>query len=213
DRFQEQEYRPGSLCHPQAAVRRQAVDHILECIEIAGETGSDVISLFLADGTNYAGQDSFAARRRRLVESLSEVVDALPDGMELFIEYKPYEPAFYSTDIADWGSALLLCQALGPQAKVLIDLGHHPQGVNIEQIVFLLSDDGRLGGFHFNDRKYGDDDVIVGSVAPFQLFLILHELIACSAFERGVRLTIDQSHNVEPKIEATIQSVENLQDA
>jgi len=211
--FQEQEYRLGSLCHPQAAVRRQAVDHILECIEIAGETGSDVISLFLADGTNYAGQDSFAARRRRLVESLSEVVDALPDGMELFIEYKPYEPAFYSTDIADWGSALALCQALGPQAKVLIDLGHHPQGVNIEQIVFLLSDDGRLGGFHFNDRKYGDDDVIVGSVAPFQLFLILHELIACSAFERGVRLTIDQSHNVEPKIEATIQSVENLQDA
>jgi L-rhamnose isomerase / sugar isomerase len=211
--FQEPEYKFGSLCHPQEAVRRRAVDHVLDCVEVAAGAGSDVISLWLADGTNYAGQDSFAVRRRRLVESLSEVVAALPEGIELFVEYKFYEPAFYATDIADWGSALLLCQALGPQPKVLVDLGHHAHGVNIEQIVSLLAGAGRLGGFHFNDRKYGDDDLMVGAVDPFQLFLVFHELVACSAFERDVRLTIDQSHNVEPKIEAMIQSVENLQDA
>jgi L-rhamnose isomerase / sugar isomerase len=211
--FQEPEYKLGSLCHPLEAVRRQAVDHIAECMAIAGETGSDVISLWLADGTNYAGQDAFAPRRRRLVESLTEVVAALPEGIELFVEYKFYEPAFYATDIADWGSALLLCHALGPRPKVLVDLGHHAHGVNIEQIVSLLAGDGRLGGFHFNDRKYGDDDLIVGAVDPFQLFLVFHELVAWSAFERDVRITIDQSHNVEPKIEAMIQSVGNLQDA
>jgi L-rhamnose isomerase / sugar isomerase len=211
--FQEPEYKFGSLCHPQEAVRRRAVDHVLDCVEVAAGAGSDVISLWLADGTNYAGQDSFAVRRRRLVESLAEVVAALPEGIELFVEYKFYEPAFYATDIADWGSALLLCQALGPQPKVLVDLGHHAHGVNIEQIVSLLAGAGRLGGFHFNDRKYGDDDLMVGAVDPFQLFLVFHELVACSAFERDVRLTIDQSHNVEPKIEAMIQSVENLQDA
>src|SRR5215831_15097602 len=211
--FQEPEYKLGSLCHPNGAVRRRAVAHVVECIEIAVETGSDVISLWLADGTNYAGQDSFAARRARLVESLSEIVAVLPESIQLFIEYKPSEPAFYATDIADWGSALLICQALGSRPKVLVDLGHHAHGVNVEQVVSLLAREGRLGGFHFNDRKYGDDDVIAGAVDPFQLFLIFHELVACSAFERGVRLTIDQSHNVEPKIEAMIQTVENLQDA
>jgi L-rhamnose isomerase / sugar isomerase len=211
--FQEPEYRLGSFCHPHEAVRRQAIAHVLECIEIATETRSDVVSLWLADGTNYAGQDSLTARRARLVESLSEIVAVLPESIQLFIEYKPSEPAFYATDIADWGSALLLCQALGPRPKVLVDLGHHAHGVNVEQVVSLLAGEGRLGGFHFNDRKYGDDDLIAGAVDPFQLFLIFHELVACSAFERGVRLTIDQSHNVEPKIEAMIQTVENLQDA
>jgi L-rhamnose isomerase / sugar isomerase len=211
--FQEPEYKLGSVSHPHEAVRRQGVAHVVECIEIATETGSDVVSLWLADGTNYAGQDSFAARRARLVESLSEIVAVLPESIQLFIEYKPSEPAFYATDIADWGSALLLCQALGPRPKVLVDLGHHAHGVNIEQIVSLLAREGRLGGFHFNDRKYGDDDLIAGAVDPFQLFLIFHELVACSAFESAVRLTIDQSHNVEPKIEAMIQTVENLQDA
>jgi L-rhamnose isomerase / sugar isomerase len=211
--FQEPEYKLGSLSHPHEAVRRQGVSHVIECIEIATETGSDVVSLWLADGTNYAGQDSFAPRRARLVESLSEIVAVLPESIQLFIEYKPSEPAFYATDIADWGSALLLCQALGPRPRVLVDLGHHAHGVNVEQIVSLLVREGRLGGFHFNDRKYGDDDLIAGAVDPFQLFLIFHELVACSAFEGGVRLTIDQSHNVEPKIEAMIQTVENLQDA
>src|SRR5919205_2030934 len=133
--------------------------------------------------------------------------------MVLLVEYKLYEPAFYATDLADWGSALLVCQELGGRARVLVDLGHHAQGVNIEQIVSLLHGAGRLGGFHFNDRKYGDDDLIVGSVDPYQLFRIFFELVDAGALDDGVRLTIDQSHNVEPKIEAMIQSVVNLQEA
>jgi L-rhamnose isomerase/sugar isomerase len=211
--FQDPDYKLGSVCHPDATVRRRAVDHLLECVEIAERAGSEVLSLWLADGTNYAGQDSFAARRARLVAGLEEVVAALPPTIELLVEYKLYEPAFYGTDLADWGSALLLCQALGERPKVLVDLGHHAHGVNIEQIVSLLLGEDRLGGFHFNDRKYGDDDLIVGSVDPFQLFLVYCELVGAAAFERGVRTTIDQSHNVEPKIEAMIQSVENLQEA
>jgi L-rhamnose isomerase / sugar isomerase len=211
--FQDAEYKLGSVCNPDAAVRRRAVDHLLECVEIAQVTGSDTLSLWLADGTNYAGQDSFAARRARLVTCLQEVAAGTPDSIELLVEYKLYEPTFYATDLADWGSALLLCQALGERAKVLVDLGHHAQGVNIEQIVSLLLGEGRLGGFHFNDRKYGDDDLIVGSVEPFQLFLIYVELVRATDTGVDVRVTIDQSHNVEPKIEAMIQSVENLQEA
>jgi L-rhamnose isomerase/sugar isomerase len=211
--FQEPEYKLGSLCNPHAEVRGRAVAHVLDCIEIARQLGSAAISLWLADGTNYPGQDSLRARRARLLESLREVYAALDGELELLVEYKLYEPAFYATDLADWGSALLVCQELGDRAKVLVDLGHHAQGVNIEQIVSLLDGAGRLGGFHFNDRKYGDDDLIVGSVDPFQLFRIFFELIDVGAFERGVRLTIDQSHNVEPKIEAMIQTVMNLQES
>src|SRR5207247_1600579 len=199
--------------NPDAGVRRRAVAHIRDCIEIAATVGSDAISLWLADGTNYPGQDSLSARRRRLVEALQEVYAALGEGMELLVEYKLYEPAFYATDLADWGSALLVCQALGERAKVLVDLGHHAQGTNIEQIVSLLDGVDRLGGFHFNDRKYGDDDLIVGSVDPFQLFRIFCELVWSGALERGVRLTVDQSHNIEPKIEAMVQTVMNLQEA
>jgi L-rhamnose isomerase/sugar isomerase len=211
--FQDPEYKLGSLCHPDPGVRRHAVDHVRECIEIAARVGSDAISLWLADGTNYPGQDSLRERRRRLVDALRAVYDALGDGMELLVEYKLFEPAFYATDLADWGSALLACQELGDRAKVLVDLGHHAQGVNIEQIVVLLDGAGRLGGFHFNDRKYGDDDLIVGSIDPFQLFRIFCELVGVGAFERGVRLTVDQSHNVEPKIEAMLQTVMTLQEA
>jgi L-rhamnose isomerase/sugar isomerase len=210
--FQEPEYRLGSVCNPDPAVRRQAVEHILECVEIAGRVGSDAISLWLADGTNYPGQDSLRARRERLVESLRTVYAELGGGIELLVEYKLFEPAFYATDLADWGSALLLCQQLGDRASVLVDLGHHAQGVNIEQIVSLLHGAGRLGGFHFNDRKYGDDDLIVGAIDPFQLFRIFDELVAVEALP-GARLTIDQSHNVEPKVEAVVQSVVNLQEA
>ena len=159
------------------------------------------------------GQDSLSARRERLVTSLQEVYEALPEGIELLVEYKLYEPAFYATDLADWGSALTLCQELGPSARVLVDLGHHAQGVNIEQIVSLLQRLDRLGGFHFNDRKYGDDDLMVGSIDPFQLFRIFDELVSSGAVESGVRLTIDQSHNIEPKIEAMIQSVLTLQES
>jgi L-rhamnose isomerase/sugar isomerase len=211
--FQDAEYRLGSVCNPAAAVRRQAIDHILDCIAIAGHTGSDSISLWLADGTNYPGQDSLTGRRARLVDSLAEVYAALPERLELLVEYKLFEPAFYSTDLPDWGAALTLCQELGPRARVLVDLGHHAHGVNIEQIVSLLLRLGRLGGFHFNDRKYGDDDLVVGSIDPFQLFRIFAELASSSGLESGVRLTIDQSHNIEAKIEAVIQSVVNLQEA
>jgi L-rhamnose isomerase/sugar isomerase len=211
--FQEADYKLGSLCSPEAAVRRRAVAHVRECIEIASQVGSDAISLWLADGTNYPGQDSLRERRRRLLDALGEIYAALPDGVELLVEYKLYEPAFYATDLADWGSALLACQELGERAKVLVDLGHHAQGVNIEQIVMLLDGAGRLGGFHFNDRKYGDDDLIVGSIDPFQLFRVFFELVDVGALKRGVRLTIDQSHNVEPKIEAMIQTVLSLQEA
>jgi L-rhamnose isomerase/sugar isomerase len=211
--FQEPEYKLGSLCNPDVGVRRHAVAHVRECIEIAARIESDAISLWLADGTNYPGQDSLRGRRARLMESLHEIYDALGDEMELLVEYKLYEPAFYATDLADWGSALLVCQELGERAKVLVDLGHHAQGVNIEQIVSLLHGVGRLGGFHFNDRKYGDDDLIVGSIDPYQLFRIFFELIDVAAFENGVRLTIDQSHNVEAKVEAMIQTVVNLQES
>jgi L-rhamnose isomerase/sugar isomerase len=211
--FQEAEYKLGSLCNPDVGVRRRAVAHVRECIEIAARIGSDAISLWLADGTNYPGQDSLRGRRVRLAETLHEIYDALGDEMELLVEYKLYEPAFYATDLADWGSALLICQELGVRAKVLVDLGHHAQGVNIEQIVSLLHGAGRLGGFHFNDRKYGDDDLIVGSIDPYQLFRIFFELIDVGAFDDGVRLTIDQSHNVETKVEAMIQTVVNLQES
>jgi L-rhamnose isomerase/sugar isomerase len=210
--FQEPWYRLGSLANPDAAVRKRAVEHIRECIEIAARLKSDAISLWLADGTNYPGQDSLAGRRGRLLDSLQEVYGALGDEMQLLVEYKFFEPAFYATDLADWGSALLVCQELGERARVLVDLGHHAQGVNIEQIVSLLYGVGRLGGFHFNDRKYADDDLIVGSVDPFQLFRIFFELTDSGAVEK-VRFTVDQSHNVEPKIEAMLQTVVNLQES
>jgi L-rhamnose isomerase / sugar isomerase len=208
--FQDAEYRLGSMCHPDAAVRERAIAHVVDCSRIAAELGSDAISLWLADGTNYPGQDDFAARRRRLVESVGRVYAALPPEQELLVEYKLYEPAFYATDLADWGSALIVCQQLGERARVLVDLGHHAQGTNIEQIVALLGAQDRLGGFHFNNRKYGDDDLVVGSVNPLELFLIFCEL---AAFKELPRLTIDQAHNVEPNIEAMVLSVVTLQQA
>jgi L-rhamnose isomerase/sugar isomerase len=211
--FQEPDYKLGSVCHPDPAVRRRATDHLLECVEVAGELGSDVLSLWFADGTNYAGQDSFVERRHRMIECLGEVYAAMPDGTRMLLEYKPYEPAFYHTDLADWGAALTVCQRLGERAEVLVDLGHHAKEVNIEYVVALLLDEGRLGGFHFNNRKYGDDDLIVGSVNPFELFLIYVELV--EAEERaGTRIDymIDQTHNIEPKMEAMILSVMNLQE-
>jgi L-rhamnose isomerase/sugar isomerase len=175
--FQEDIYRLGSLCHFDKAVRQRAVEHVIECIQIAQEVGSDIISLWLADGTNYPGQDDLRRRRNRLLESLQTICAALPAGMRLLIEYKFFEPAFYSTDLPDWGTSLLMAQKLGPQAEVLVDTGHHPQGTNIAQVVAQLLDEDRLGGFHFNDRKYADDDLIVGSVNPFELFCIFNEII------------------------------------
>jgi L-rhamnose isomerase / sugar isomerase len=210
--FQEEDYRLGSVCNPDEAVRRRATDHLIECVEIGGEVGSDILSLWFADGTNYAGQDSFAERRHRMLECLSETYEAMPESMRMLLEYKPFEPAFYHTDLSDWGAALTMCQKLGQRAEVLVDLGHHLQGANIEHIVAILLDEGRLGGFHFNNRKYADDDLIVGSVNPFELFLIYVELVESEETTR-IDYMIDQAHNIEPRIEAMILSVMNLQDA
>jgi L-rhamnose isomerase/sugar isomerase len=213
--FQEDMYRLGSLCHVDQQVRQRGIAHVLECIQIAQAVDSDVISLWLAEGTNYPGQDSLRHRRNRLVDSLQAIYAALPAGMRLLIEYKFFEPAFYSTDLPDWGTSLLMAQKLGPQAEVLVDTGHHPQGTNIPQIVAQLLDEGRLGGFHFNDRKYADDDLIVGTLNPFELFCIFNEIIDAeiegNANAGRIAYMIDQSHNIEPKIEAMIQSVINIQ--
>jgi L-rhamnose isomerase/sugar isomerase len=209
--FQDADYKLGSICHPDAAVRGKALGHLLDCVRVAAELGATAQSLWFADGTNYAGQDDVRARRRRMIEALRELYAALPDEQELLIEYKFFEPAFYATDLADWGSALLTCQKLGDRAKVLVDLGHHAQGTNVEQIVALLDEEDRLGGFHFNNRKYADDDLIVGSVNPFELFLIFAEMVGG---DRPLpRLTIDQAHNVEAKVEAMVLSVCNIQEA
>jgi L-rhamnose isomerase/sugar isomerase len=208
--FQEEEYSLGSVCHPDAGVRRKATDHLLECVDVAKEVDSDVLSLWFADGTNYAGQDSFVERRHRMQECLSETYGAMTENMRMLIEYKPFEPAFYHTDLADWGTALTMCQRLGERAEVLVDLGHHLQGTNIEHIVALLLDEGRLGGFHFNNRKYADDDLIVASINPFELFLIYVELVEAEESTR-IDYMIDQAHNIEAKIEAMILSVTNLQ--
>jgi L-rhamnose isomerase/sugar isomerase len=209
--FQDPDYKLGSITHPDSGVREKAVEHLLDCVRIAEELGSSAQSLWFADGTNYPGQDDLRARRARMLEALRRVYAELPESQELLVEYKLFEPAFYATDLADWGSSLLVCQKLGDRARVLVDLGHHAQGVNIEQIVALLDEEQRLGGFHFNNRKYADDDLIVGSVNPFELFLIFSELAASPS---GLpRLTIDQAHNVEAKVEAMVLSVVNLQEA
>lgn len=213
--FQDEAYKLGSVANPDPAVRRHATAHLLECIEIGKAVGSRTQSLWFADGTNYPGQDSFVERRHRMLDCLAEAYAAMPDDMQMLVEYKLFEPAFYHTDLSDWGTALTLCQKLGERANVLVDLGHHAQGVNVEQIVALLRDEDRLGGFHFNNRKYADDDLIVGSANPFELFLIFVELAADESAGDGdeVAYMIDQSHNIEPKIEAMILSVMNLQEA
>jgi L-rhamnose isomerase/sugar isomerase len=217
--FQENDYRLGSLCHPDEAVRRRALEHCLECVEIAERVGSKIVSLWLPDGTNYPGQDDVRRRFRRLVEALEALYAALPQGIRLLVEYKFFEPSFYSMDLPDWGTAALVCRKLGPHAQVLVDTGHHPQGTNIEQIVAVLLEEGLLGGFHFNDRKYADDDLIVGSIEPFELFRIMSEIAAArldpatAAAAEAIAFMIDQSHNVEGKVDAMIQSVVNIQTA
>ena len=209
--FQDQDYRLGSIANPDARIRAKALEHLVDCVRIATELGSTAQSLWLADGINYAGQDDLGARHERIVECLAELYAVLPPEQELLVEYKFFEPAFYATDIADWGSALLICERLGERARVLVDLGHHAMGTNVEQIVALLGARGRLGGFHFNDRRYADDDLIVGSVNPFALFLVFCELAGSG--RPLPRLTIDQSHNVEDKVEAMVLTVLNLQES
>lgn len=217
--FQDEAYKLGSLGHPDLAVRRKAMGHLLDCCDVMQETGSRDLSLWFADGTNYAGQDDLRARKARFEDGLAEVYAALPEGGRMLLEYKPFEPAFYATDLADWGMAYVHCLKLGPQAQVLVDLGHHLPGTNIEQVVaFLLSED-KLGGFHFNNRRYADDDLIVGSMNPFELFCIYAELVSAERDSYGlpgvadVAYMIDQSHNLEPKLEAMLLSVLNCQEA
>jgi L-rhamnose isomerase/sugar isomerase len=219
--FQDDLYKLGSIAHPDAAVRKKALAHLLECVEIMKLTGSKDLSLWFADGTNYAGQDDLRSRKRRVREALQEVHDALPDEARMLVEYKLFEPAFYFTDLFDWGAAFAHCVSIGPKAQVLVDLGHHAQSVNIEAIVAFLLDEGRLGGFHFNARRYADDDLIVGTTNPFELFCIYSELVgaensgdvATEKNARDVAYMIDQSHNIEPKVEAMLQSVLNCQEA
>ncbi|MGB6606482.1 MAG: L-rhamnose isomerase [Atribacterota bacterium] len=211
--FQDQDYKLGSLCNPSQKVRKKAIDHVLECIGIAKTLKSKDISLWLGDGTNYPGQDDIRERKHRLEDSLKEIYDNLTNDMRILIEYKFFEPAFYNTDIPDWGTAYNLCLKLGNRAMVLVDLGHHALGTNIEQIVAYLLDEEKLGGFHFNNKKYADDDLTVGSINPYEFFLIFNELV--SAEEDGIKADIaymiDQCHNLKPKIEEMIQSVENIQ--
>lgn len=217
--FQEDEYIFGSACNSNPAIRRKAVEHMLECVEIARTLGSSILSLWFADGTNYPGQASIRKRKHWLLESLAEVYQALDPNMRMLIEYKFFEPAFYHTDLGDWGMAYNTALKLGEQAQVLVDTGHHAQGTNVEQIVAYLLDEQKLGGFHFNSRKYADDDLIVGAINPYELFLIFYQILDAHAdSDAGVRKTaeqiaymIDQSHAIEPKIPAMIRSVINVQ--
>jgi L-rhamnose isomerase / sugar isomerase len=213
--FQDDDYRLGSVCNPDPRVRRKAVNHLLECVDIMDATGSADLKLWFADGTNYPGQDDIAARQGRLAEALGTVYRRLGPGQRMLLEYKLFEPSFYTTDVPDWGTALVHCVALGPAAAVVVDTGHHAPGTNIEFIVALLLRAGRLGGFDFNSRFYADDDLMVGAADPFQLFRILNEVVAAGALgpAAGVAFMLDQCHNIEPKIPAQIRSVMNVQEA
>ncbi|WP_447004086.1 L-rhamnose isomerase [Saccharothrix isguenensis] len=213
--FQDDDYKFGSLTHTDPAVRAKAVAHHLECVEIMAKTGSTDLKLWLPDGTNYAGQASLRARQDRLADSLATIYAALEPDHRLLIEYKFFEPYFYAMDIPDWGTALLHCQALGDRAQVVLDTGHHAPGTNIEFIVMQLLRAGRLGAFDFNSRYYADDDLIVGSADPFQLFRIMVEIVSVGGHrpESGVNFMLDQCHNIEDKIAGQIRSVLNVEQA
>lgn len=208
--FQDQDYKFGSFGNPQAEIRDRAVQHCLDSIRLARTLGSRDLSLWFADGSNYPGTASMRERKRWFAEGLARVHAALDPSQRMLVEYKPFEPAFYHTDIADWGMALLHARAAGPQAKVLVDTGHHYLSQNIEQIVAWLLDEGMLGGFHFNDRRYADDDLTLGSIDPYQIFRIFHE-IRFYEWQTGtpadIAYMVDQSHNLKGKIEAMIQTV------
>lgn len=210
--FQDEDYKFGSLTNLDDKKRAKAIDHVLECIDIMKTVDSKILSLWLPDGTDYPGQGDFAKRQDLLIDSLEKIYAKLND-VTLLIEYKFFEPAFYHTDTADWGVAYALAKDLGDKAKVIIDLGHHAQGTNIEYIVSILSSRGKLGGFHFNSRKYADDDLTVGSVNLYELFLIFVELNKFFDLSSNAKpaLVIDQSAAMKPKIQAMIQSVEALQ--
>jgi L-rhamnose isomerase / sugar isomerase len=217
--FQDDDYMLGSVTHPDPRVRRKATDHLLQCVDVMDATGSQELKLWFSDGTNYPGQDDIAARQDRLAESLAEVYARLGPGQRFLLEYKLFEPAFYTMDVPDWGTAYAHCIALGDKAKVVVDTGHHAPGTNIEFIVAVLLRAGKLGGFDFNSRFYADDDLMVGSADPFQLFRILWEVRRGNGFDPnlngglGVSFMLDQCHNIEPKIPGQIRSVMNVQEA
>jgi len=208
--FQDQIYKYGSFGNPDPAIRNEALSHVLKSIDIATRLGSRDLSLWFADGSNYPGTQNIRHRRKWFREGLEAVHARLSNEQRMLLEYKPFEPAFYHTDVADWGMALLMAQSAGPKAKVLVDTGHHYQAQNIEQIVAWLLDLNMLGGFHFNDRRYADDDLTMGSIDPYQAFRIFHEILHFE-WETGKRADIaymiDQSHNLKDKIEAMIQTV------
>jgi L-rhamnose isomerase/sugar isomerase len=212
--FQDQEYKYGSLCNPSAAIRKHALEHMLDSIEIAKALGSRDLSLWMADGSNYPGTQSIRKRIGWLEEALRTCHDQLAPNQRLLVEYKPFEPAFYHTDIADWGMSSHFARTAGPQARVLVDTGHHYTSQNIEQIVAWLLYTGLLGGFHFNDRRYADDDLTLGSIDPYQIFRIFHEMHAAAAdgLALDVAYMIDQSHNLKGKIEAMVQTVVTAQE-
>ncbi|MEU0565702.1 L-rhamnose isomerase [Nonomuraea sp. NPDC005983] len=211
--FQDDDYKLGSVTHPDPAVRRKALGHLLECVDIMDQTGSDTLKLWFSDGTNYPGQDDLRARQDRLAEALASVYERLGDGQRFLLEYKLFEPAFYMTDLPDWGSAYAHCLKLGPKAQVVVDTGHHAPGTNIEFIVAFLLREGKLGGFDFNSRFYADDDLMVGAADPFQLFRIMFEVIGGGGFTDETAFMLDQCHNIEPKIPGQIRSVMNVQEA
>ncbi|GAB2990911.1 MAG TPA: L-rhamnose isomerase [Actinotalea caeni] len=213
--FQDDDYKLGSLTNPDPRVRAKAVKHHLDCIDVMRATGSTDLKIWLADGLNYPGQDDLRSRQERLAEGLAEIYAALDPHMRILLEYKFFEPAFYATDVPDWGTSLVHCLALGEQATVVLDTGHHAPGTNIEFIVAQLLRLGRLGAFDFNSRFYADDDLMVGAADPFQLFRIMNEIVAADALDpsSGVNFMLDQCHNIEPKIQAQIRSVMNVQEA
>jgi L-rhamnose isomerase/sugar isomerase len=211
--FQDDDYKLGSLCSPFADVREKALEHVIECCSIMNKTGSSILSLWLADGTNYAGQDDIYRRKENLEHGLKIIYSKLPASSRMLIEYKFFEPAFYHTDLADWGMSYAMSLKCGSKANVLVDTGHHAGGTNVAHIVAFLLSEGKLGGFHFNANKYADDDLIVGTVNPFELFDIFTKIISSGVKADNVVYMIDQSHNIEPKIEAMIVSILNCQAA
>ncbi|MCW2872699.1 L-rhamnose isomerase [Actinacidiphila oryziradicis] len=213
--FQDDDYKLGSVANPDPRIRRKATDHLLDCVDIMDATGSQDLKLWFADGTNYPGQDDIADRQARLGEALAEVYERLGDNQRMLLEYKFFEPAFYATDVPDWGTAYAHCLKLGPKAQVVVDTGHHAPGTNIEFIVATLLRENKLGGFDFNSRFYADDDLMVGAADPFQLFRIMYEVARGGGLkaETGVAFMLDQCHNIEAKIPAIIRSVMNVQEA
>jgi L-rhamnose isomerase/sugar isomerase len=213
--FQDDDYKLGSVCNPDPKIRKKAVAHLIDCIEIMNQTGVQDLKLWFADGTNYPGQDNIADRQNRLAESLAEVYTHLSGNQRMLLEYKFFEPAFYHTDVPDWGTSFAHCLQLGDRALVCVDTGHHAPGTNIEYIVAILLRAKKLGAFDFNSRFYADDDLIVGAADPFQLFRIMHEVNINGGFNEGtpVSYVLDQCHNIEAKIPGQIRSILNVQES